>query len=148
MLRHVLALTFMLLVFLPAARAGEVVVPVQVVATSSDSVGQRLVYQLKEGIRRSTRLDLTDDAKLGMQLSVVTLEGDRSSPGSYTIYSVVWSWNNPEQNLFPFYLTSSVGNCGSNRVQACAEDLVADTDEQSTRVIQLLKAVLRTSQQK
>lgn len=111
--------------------------PVAIDATADDSVGKRLVYQIKEGINRSTSMHITLEEELGMGLKIVTLEGDRDTPGNYTTYSVTWTWINPEQ-VFPFYLTSSVGVCGSSRVESVAESLVADTHETAETILKML----------
>jgi hypothetical protein len=110
-----------------AVWSAEPSISVKLDVNADDSVGQRLVYRIKEGFRRSSRFNLVEQHRFGLQLSIVTLEGYKDSPGSATVYSVVWAWNNSEQP-FPFFLTSSVGRCGSKRVQECAEDLIASTD--------------------
>ena len=56
-----------------------------------------------------------------------------------TVYFAVWLWNNPAQP-FPLFLTSSVGLCGGNRIQGCAQDLLAKTDEEREQIAKLLKA--------
>jgi hypothetical protein len=114
-------------------------IPVEVVATAEDSVGKRLVYFVKEGIRSSSSLDLTVDGILRIKLLIVTLDQNSSRPGYSTAYSVVVTWVNPQQP-FPFYLTQYVGYCGSNRVQECAQGLVASTAEQAEFVVRMLKA--------
>lgn len=118
-------------------------VPVEVEHTGRDSVGQRLAYYVKESLRASRGLELTtDESIVRMQLSIVTLEGNRDSPGSYTVYSASWLWTNPK-NLFPFYLTSSVGYCGTQRARECAEDLVAKTNTQAEEIQKLIRQATR-----
>jgi hypothetical protein len=110
---------------------------VEVSATTSDTVGQRLVFALKEGIRRSSSLALSfDQSKPRIQVNVVTLDQSTSTPGNSTVYAVVILWNNPAQ-LFPFYLTQYVGHCGSSRVVECADGLVAGVSEQSDSLLKL-----------
>lgn len=105
-------------------------------ATADDSVGGRLVYAMKEKIRRSAGMTLVDrdqDGRIAVQ--IVTLDPDSSSGGGRrTIYSVVWLAKTFHETPIDMFLTNSVGLCGSNKVQECAEDLVADTDKQVTKV--------------
>jgi hypothetical protein len=114
---------------------------VEINSTSNDTVGQRLVYYLKEGIRSSSSLGISFDQKQArLQVNVVTLDQDTRIPGYSTVYSVVILWNNPEKP-FPFYLNQLVGYCGSGRVRECADGLVANVSEQADNIIRLLKTV-------
>lgn len=70
-------------------------IPVEVLNTSNDTVGQRLVYYLKEGIRTSSSMTLTFDERVRMQVMVVTLDQDSRNPGYSTAYSVVLVWKIP-----------------------------------------------------
>lgn len=120
--------------------AGVPEMPIQVNATSNDMVGQRFVYFVKEDIRSSSSLTLTIDSTLRMQLLIVTLDQNPTSPGNSTAYSVVLTLVNPQQP-FPFYLNQYVGYCGSSRVKECAQDIVANTADEAEQVIRLLKTV-------
>jgi hypothetical protein len=117
----------------------EMDMPVRVSSTADDNVGKRLVYAVQEGIEKSSSLHITYDSELSIGFSIVTLEGDRDHPGYFTTYSVTWLWHNPEQ-LLPYYLTSSVGTCGSDRVESCAHGLVADTHSEAEKIFKLIKA--------
>ena len=114
--------------------------PIEIISTTPDVVGQRLVFALKEGIRSSSSLGISfDQSKARMQVNVVTLDQSTSSPGYSTVYAVVILWNNPAQP-FPFYLTQYVGYCGSSRVRECADGLVANISEQSDSLLKLFQA--------
>lgn len=117
----------------------EMDMPVRVSSTADDTVGKRLVYAVQEGIEKSSSLHVTYDSELSIGFSIVTLEGDRDRPGSFTTYSVTWLWHNPEQ-LWPYYLTSSVGTCGANRVESCAHSLIADTHSEAEKIFKFIKA--------
>lgn len=111
--------------------------PVEVAATTDDSVGRRLVYALKEKIRDSSSLEFSlDDSATRMQARIVTLERDPNNIGSATVYSLVVTWVNPEQP-FPFLITQYTGYCGTSRVESCADDLVAEISEQSDQLLKL-----------
>lgn len=112
--------------------------PVEIVSTAPDTVGQRLVFGLKEGIRSSTSLGLSyDKSKPRLQVNIVTLDQNPSNPGYSTVYAVVVVWNNPNQG-FPLYLNQYVGYCGSNRVRECADSILSVVSETSDSLLKLL----------
>lgn len=119
-------------------RLANATMPVEIVQTTADSVGQRLVYYVKEGLRASNSMTLAFDAKTSrMQVEIVTIDQNPANPGYSTAYSFVILWENPNQP-FPFYLNQYVGYCGADRVRACADDLVADISQNSDAIIKLL----------
>lgn len=114
--------------------------PVEINSTAPDFVGLRLVYALKEGIRSSNSLGISfDQSKPRMQLNVSTIDRDTTNPGTSTVYSVVILWNNPDKPL-PLYLVQLLGQCGSSRVQECADGIVANVSEEADRVFKLFQA--------
>lgn len=126
-----------------SATLAEAKMPVEINNTTPDTVGQRLVYALKEGIRTSSSLDITfDSSKPRLQVKVVTLDTDVKGSGYSTTYSVVILWNNPD-NFAPFYLTQYVGYCGTSRVVECANGLVANVSEQSDEILKLFAVALK-----
>ena len=112
--------------------------PMEVISTADDPVGRQLVYAVKEKIRQSSSMEITfDSTETRMQTYMVTMDQYRDNPGVSTVYSVVVTWNNPEQP-FPFFLTQYTGYCGASKVESCAADVVAGVSEQSDSVIRLL----------
>lgn len=127
---------FLLIMTLP--RLANAAMPVEIIQTTGDTVGQRLVYYVKEGIRASNSMTLAFDEKTPrMQVEIVTIDQNPANPGYSTAYSFVVLWENPNQP-FPFYLNQYVGYCGANRVRACADDLVANISQNSDEIIKLL----------
>jgi hypothetical protein len=64
--------------------------PVYVEANAPDSVGNRLVYAIREGIRRSSAMTLVDREQDGfISLKIVTLNPDESNTSLRTVYSIV-----------------------------------------------------------
>ena len=121
--------------------------PVYLGATAEDSVGSRLVYAMKEKIRRSAGITLVDRDQDGrIKVQIVTLDPDNGEyAGRRTIYSVVWTAKTFHDTPVDMFLTNSVGLCGTSRVQECADGLVADTDSQAARIRTLIQnAVERT----
>jgi len=113
-------------------------VNVYVDSTAPDSVGGRLSYRLKEGIRASAGMKLADtDAEALITARIVTLDPDANSAASSsrTIYSLVLTAKTMHETPVDMYLTSFVGLCGTKRVEECADGLVADTDNWVTRVV-------------
>ena len=98
-------------------------------ATSDDIVGQRLVYKVKEELRRSTGLRLAEaNENSGLYLRLVTLDSDTNAPGVSTTYSAVWVLESPDF-IWPYFLHATAGYCGTSRVDETAQSLVAITDE-------------------
>jgi|APHig6443717817_1056837.scaffolds.fasta_scaffold228022_2 hypothetical protein len=115
--------------------------PVSVAATANDIVGGRLAYKVKEEVRRSASMHLVDPDEAGVHLVLVTLPRDTNNPSFSTVYSAVWTLKHDE--LFPSYLNSQVGYCGSDAVDSQAESLVAETD----KIISDLKSLFKTALQ-
>ena len=109
---------------------------VYVGSTAEDSVGGRLVYAMKEKIRRSAGMILVDrdeDARIAVR--VVTLDPDTAGgSGRRTIYSAVLTAQTFHNTPVDMFLTNYVGMCGTARIQECADDLVVVTDRYVTKV--------------
>ena len=108
--------------------------------TADDQVGSRLVYAIKEQIRKSAALELTEDeevtpARVGIH--IVTI--DRDKEGRSTSYAVTWTVGTLHKYPVDMFLTQAAGGCGVNRVEQCANGLVADTDKQAAFARRLLK---------
>lgn len=94
---------------------------VAVSATSDDVIGQRLVYQVKEGIRKSSLMRYQEStANAVVVVHIVTMPG---ATGSSTVYSAAWTMGSEM-----WFYDHVVGVCGTDRVATCAEGLVAKTD--------------------
>ena len=97
-------------------------------ASAPDGQGDRLVYAVKEQIRRSASMRLVDTEKeSGFQLHLSTLDPDNNN--YRTIYSMtvtLANLNNPA--IFSMYLDSTVGSCGANVIDQCANSIVARAD--------------------
>lgn len=132
--------TALCILFLLAAGNAFSQVSIYVQATAKDSVGRQIVYELREGIRRSAAMDLADRAQDGrITIRIVTMDPDDGSPGRQTVYSAVFTVQTFHSSPVEMYLTNYVGICGANRTASCAQGLVAIADEQATD----LKGMLR-----
>ena len=97
-------------------------------ASAPDMQGGRLVYAVKEQIRKSASMRLVDAEKeSGFQLHISTLDPDNSN--WRTIYSMtVTVVNFSAPASFSMYLDSTVGSCGANVIDQCANSIVARLD--------------------
>lgn len=119
--------------------------PVEIVSTSNDLVGQRLVYKVKENIRASNAMSLTFDTNIPrFQICIVTIDNNPNVQGGETAYSAVFLWNGPTL-AFPFYLNSDVGFSGSARIDEAAQSIVADANEEIDKVLRLLASLNKGS---
>jgi len=123
--------------FVQNAHAKEDRFPVSVDATADDMVGRRLVYKVKEELKQSAAMCLVGSDEAGIHLVLVTLPRDPDNPSLSTVFSAVWTVE--DDFIYPTYITSMVGYCGSDAVKSQAESLVAQTD----KVISDLKSVLK-----
>jgi len=99
-------------------------------ADNVDTVGQRLLYQVREGIRKSAGMELADSEDQSIITVSITSMAPDKDDNARTVLSAAWSVVNPS-NLtgLRFYLSSSVRICGTNRVATCAEGIVAETEK-------------------
>lgn len=116
-------------------------VPENVTVTHSgeDRIGQRLIYQIREEIESSDQMNLVDSGStnIGVNIHIVTIdpyEGDRQE-GLSTIFSSTWTYFiGLDGQLVQVYLTSTVGNYGTDNLSRAAASIAATTDEQRRKV--------------
>lgn len=103
-------------------------IPIEVKATSDDTVGKRLVYRIKEDIRRSATFEITSNIKLPrLKLKFVTIDPSSGSSGISTVYSFVMLASGVYFD--DIYITSGVGICGLNKTKDAAQNMMADIDK-------------------
>lgn len=145
MLFRGLPLLVLFLAFGPAwAQQTPVKAAVYVQATAEDPVGRTLIYEVREAVRRSSGLALADrESDARFILRVVTIDPDSStSPGISTVYSAVYTMQSLHEAPVEMYLTSTVGTCGSSRVESCARGMTATLDELVVEFRALLRNAL------
>lgn len=103
---------------------------VEIVDRSSDAVGGRLVYNVKELVRRSAAFRLTTDSERRLQVVFITMPRFDHSPDTATMYAVIWNFvAQDERGLWVvFYDKSTIGYAGTDVVQVEAETIVSRTD--------------------
>jgi hypothetical protein len=96
----------------------------------SDMVGERLVYNVKELIRKSRAMKLMPSERetgcLRLMINTTNLEGPTRN--SMTSYSVIWVISFREHTGSQ-YVDSTLAICGSKRVLESAETIVANTEK-------------------
>lgn len=104
-------------------------VPVKVFGSGKGLVGEKLVYAVKEEVRKSSTMELARHNQSRMVLRLSTIETDESGKGGQAAYAACWYILDPNYPL-SFYLSSRVGVSDSNRVAEAAKEIVASTDKQ------------------
>jgi hypothetical protein len=100
---------------------------VEVINSGEDSVGSRLAYKVKEDIRRSGGLRLTNIDEQRFRFRLTTMDAFKG--GSSTIYGFTITLKNA--GGLELFVRDGVGICGGTRVDDSAEDLVADIDRET-----------------
>lgn len=97
------------------------------VQCEKDTVGQRIGYKVREGLRRSGAMQLVDKYGPGVQLSLICADPDAAEAGNISRYSYAITAYNV-RGSYDYALTHAMAWCGTRRVDECAESLVADID--------------------
>jgi hypothetical protein len=111
---------------LPAVTAQKVAVEIRDIVEGTDSVGARLLYQIKEGIRRSSGLRLTNSNEPKLVVYIETLKVPTRE--SVSAIATVYVYSNMKSELF-LGLQSLM--CGGGRVNEIAETIIANIDKQA-----------------
>jgi hypothetical protein len=127
------ALTLALVLWLAPYASAQVAI--EVLSSSDDPVGQRLIFAYKDSLLRSaTFKPVMVTPTVGMVVYIVTMELASDAKDRATIYGITWTWHDPSRGIGNFYLAHTIGTCGVNRISYCAEGLVADTNTQFEKV--------------
>lgn len=117
---------------------------IYVEATGDDTVGRRLASELREKIARSAQHKMVytrEDA--GFVIVLVTLEDAKNLS---TAYSYALTMPQVDKKGFDYFMTSSVGVCGSDRVTTCAATIFAGADESISQFVSVLQRVFKENQ--
>lgn len=136
---------------LASAYAQTARVPIYLSITAYDTVGQQLVYEIREQLNSSNQLSSTlTDSDSAFQIKVVTLDPYRSTDGgssNSTVYSLVLTMHDPNNRKLSVFVDEWVGTCNALQVQSCAASMVADVGNDVQTVLGAIKANLETPQQ-
>lgn len=107
--------------------------------SGSDTVGQRLVFAVREAIRASSGYKLVSGKEAILHISLVTLDPERSpsASGYWTAAAVAYTMRNDlplnkadPQTWYPIYLTTNIVLAGMSRVDDQAKGILATLDAQ------------------
>ena len=104
---------------------------VEIISSTPDMTGQRLVYLMKEELRSSSAFELNDGYGARWQFVVTTMPMQELNPNIATIYSVVWNLvlpNSCNMDKAIFYWDSTLGYSGRDVVHSSAQSIIARTD--------------------
>jgi hypothetical protein len=123
---------------------------IYVAATTPDQVGQAFVYALKEGVASSSRHKLvTSETDAAFRLRIVTLNPESTGrEGIHTVYSVTLTMRNldPKMSGWDYFVSSWVGDCGSDKTQNCAQAVLAGADAQMSPIVEVVSDTIRQMQ--
>lgn len=101
---------------------------IEIEHNGTDSIGRKLVHQIKEKIGASYvfRLTFNDEPK-GIKMIINTAEPELAKE-DICVYSIILTLKSKGQN-FPLYIWSDVGICKSNRIEEEADEIISVTDK-------------------
>jgi hypothetical protein len=121
---------------------------VYVRATTPDTVGKTLVYNIREQINSSSRYELAaTESDAVLQFRIVTLDPDESASQKSTVYSAVLTGTQTVSPHATVYLKHWVGTCRVSVAVSCAENVFADVDMEVAPVLESV-LISRTSTRK
>ena len=104
-------------------------VPVEIFHDGRDQIGTKLVYQIKEIIRQTSGLRLTNSNENRIVVHILTMELECVKPGTLSIYGYTIAAKG--KGDYEILLYHSIGACGSKFIDSQAKQLVAVIDEQA-----------------
>jgi hypothetical protein len=121
------------------AHAATTAMPVEIISTGDDAVGQRLIYAVKEKIRSSSSLQLTfNQTKPRIQVYIGTMDltGNGLESSVATSFSIAIAFKDSNRPL-PLLLDNFPGYCGTSRVNEEADSIVAAISEQVDYILKM-----------
>jgi hypothetical protein len=118
-------------VLMPQTAMAQLKIAVEVGHQGKDPVGSRLAYQVKEGIRRSAGLRLTNSNEPRAIMRLITV-GMTEYPQTSSIYG--YTLTHVGAGVGEMFMISGVGECGSKVVNEIAERLIATIDKEVEEV--------------
>lgn len=94
----------------------------------NDTVGQHIAYKVREGIRRSISMTIADSYEdSAIPVGLICKDPSASDKGNISYFSYSIRLRNTK-GYYDYHLTHGILNCGANRVDQCADTLVAVID--------------------
>jgi len=128
-----LIMVLFILSFLPDSidARNEEPVPIEIVDYTEDIVGNRLVYHVRENIRKSEGFYLAGSTENRLILHINSIdpyEGDIEQQGYMTAYSILYTMGYANDEYCQCYITSSISCCGGGRVEEAAELIMVSAE--------------------
>lgn len=116
---------------------------IMVDSTSQDSVGQSIVYNLRNQIAKSSLHKIVySKADAGFVISIVTLK----ETDGVSVYSAALLVPPFDKKGWDYYITSQVGYCGSTVTESCASRILSGFDQDMTDVSAAIMNVVKKPQ--
>ncbi|MCX5710858.1 MAG: hypothetical protein NT060_02660 [Candidatus Omnitrophica bacterium] len=113
-------------------------IALEITYTETDSIGSRLVYQIKEEIRRSIGLRLTNINEPRIVAHIRTLDPSKDDSGKISIFSLALTHTMDDPVKIrgrsfkgEIYISSFMGTCASMFIKEQAERIVANIDKEA-----------------
>ncbi len=101
--------------------------PIYIQTNTADAAGVNFAYAVREAIRRSSTMSLVNHKKDSKIFLDILTAPPPSEYSGLTFYSVVWALNNA--TMPSYYLNNYIGYCGIIVLDACANNIIAETDK-------------------
>lgn len=93
-----------------------------------DLVGQRIAYRIREGVRSSSSMRLSNvSGGAIIEARLLCLNSSLENSSTRSIHSLIIVFPN-YPSPYDYLLASSIGSCGSDRVDSCADTMIARID--------------------
>ncbi len=100
--------------------------------TGSDSLGSRLLLELKEELNTSSLFTLKDDDGPKFRILLSTVPEFKERPGIGSAYSIVWVFSQSTSTL-GHYIDSEVGLFTADEIEGLVAQILEKTDTYSVR---------------
>jgi hypothetical protein len=111
---------------------------IAVESSANDVTGTSLVYEFKEAIRESEGHELVSSSNRLLTVRLSTIPKSRDMPQAATMYDVVWTVPSRGKAL-PYFAKSTFGYAGRDTVEDAARDLMAQTDQVVSDLIDAIR---------
>jgi len=133
--------------------SGEIPISIEVRGSTTNVLGDRLIYHVKEVIRKSAGYYLTSsnpiDNRLVLTINVIDpYEDVPEQKGYLVIYSTAWAMGYRDNQFCECSLYSSVGYCGTKRVDEAAEYIISQAEQFIDGYWQYIYEFYKTEHQK
>jgi hypothetical protein len=125
--RAIFVFAWLVLVLCPVTVMGQKI-SISVEHDGGDMVGRNVVFALMEAIRRSALMAMnTDQTVPHIKLHILTMDESLTDTGVSSAIAVSFVYDISDMPMYGLYVTMSMYSCGSNKIDNCAQNILADT---------------------